>query len=90
MQKRGRTVFRPFFFLRMVGGTFSNNRLFVSVNVVLFLVSDSCIMCRVSSSICIVANANTITAAIEGDSTIRDSRLGLFKTIVYFVMTFIT
>ena len=41
MRKRGRTVFRPFFFFDEIGGTFSNNIFFVSVNVVLFLVNDS-------------------------------------------------
>ena len=66
MQKRGRTVFRPFFFFGEVGGTFSNNRFCVCMVTVLFLMNDNSTVYRVLSSMCIVvANANNITAAIE-------------------------
>ena len=92
MRKRGRTVFRPFFFFDEVGGAFSNNRFFVCILVLfLFCIDDSSTMYDVLSSMCIVvANANNITAAIECNASIRDCRLRFFKTVMYLVMTFIT
>lgn len=70
MQKRGRTVFRLFFFFYAVGGTFSNNRFSMYAIAILFLVSDSRIICRVLSSMCIVvAYIDNITADIEGNAS---------------------